>query len=163
ETGAERSPPIADLGQPALAVAFAPDSSSLAVATGDATRPTKKGSVRVFDVSGTLRLTLDAHAKGVGAVAYAPDGRSLASGSVDETIRLYDAADGTELRTLEGHTRPVNSIVFVPGGAWLLSGSGGRNVGGNEIKLWELATGKDRVTIAAHDGPVQQVAVSSDG
>ena len=61
------------------------------------------------------------------------------------------------------HTRPVNSVAFVPGGAWLLSGSGGRNVGGNEIKLWELSTGKDRVTIPAHDGPVQQVAVSDDG
>jgi predicted dehydrogenase len=66
-------------------------------------------------------------------------------------------------KTLEGHTRPVNSIVFLPDGTGLVSGSGGRNSGSNELKVWDLSKGKERLTIAAHDGPVLQVAISPGG
>ncbi|MGQ0634309.1 MAG: WD40 repeat domain-containing protein [Planctomycetaceae bacterium] len=162
-SGEPRQTAIIQLEQPALAVTFAPDGLSLAVATGDPTRPTRKGLVQVFDLAGRPQKTFDAQSKLIGALAYSPQGNLLATGSADETIRLYDLAGTAESKPLEGHTRPVNSLAFAADGAWLVSGSGGRNLGGNELKLWELSTGKDRLTIAAHEAPVRNLAVSDDG
>jgi WD40 repeat protein len=59
----------------------------------------------------------------VNSVAFSPDGRLLASGSWDNTIRLWDAASGALLRTLEGHTNTVLSVAFSPDGRLLASAS----------------------------------------
>lgn len=154
---------LSGIDQPALAVAFSPDGSLIAVATGDATRPTKKGSALVFDVAGNLKFSITEHARIVSAVAFSPDGTLLATGSADETIRLWDVATGKVVRQLEGHTRPVNSLAFAGAGKWLFSVSGGRAVGGNELKLWDVATGKDIATVPAHEGQIHQLALSPDG
>ena len=66
-----------------------------------------------------------------------PDGKTLASGSADKTIKLWDVATGKERATLKGHTDWVNSVAFSPDGKTLASGSGDKTV-----KLWEVATGK---------------------
>ena len=66
--------------------------------------------------------------------AFAPDGRTLASGSLDHTIKLWDSASGRLLRTLTGHTHWVNSVAFSPDGRTLASGSGDKT-----IKLWNLS------------------------
>jgi WD40 repeat protein len=50
------------------------------------------------------------------SIAISPDGRSLASGSGDKTIRLWDLASGKELRRLKGHTDGVRSVAFAPDG-----------------------------------------------
>jgi WD40 repeat protein len=52
------------------------------------------------------------HTEMVFSVAFSPDGRTLASGSADNTIKLWDVASGRELRTLAGHTDGVISIAF---------------------------------------------------
>jgi WD40 repeat protein len=58
----------------------------------------------------------------VTCVAFAPDGRRLLSGSDDETLRLWDAESGQEVRAFTGHQGRVTSVAFAPDGRRLLSG-----------------------------------------
>ena len=78
--------------------------------------------------------TLTGHTSSVYSIAYSPDGQTLSSGSLDETIRLWDVSTGEHLRTLEGHTDNVNSVVFSPDGQTLVSGSSD-----GTVLLWDLA------------------------
>jgi WD40 repeat protein len=149
--------------QPALCVALSPDGRLLAVATGDATRPTKRGGAYIFAADGRLIHSLVGHERVVSAVVFSPDGTTLATGGADETIRLWDVGSGKEIKTLEGHTRPVNSLAFVTDGRFLFSVSGGRAVDGNELKLWDVSQGKDLATVPAHEAPISHVALSPDG
>jgi WD40 repeat protein len=77
------------------------------------------------------------HEDRVLSVAYSPDGKTLASGSFDGTIKLWDVATGKERATLKGHTGWVRSVAYSPDSKTLASGSEDET-----IKLWDVATGK---------------------
>jgi WD40 repeat protein len=55
------------------------------------------------------------------AVAFGPDGKTLASGSEDQTVRLWDPATGKAFATLEGHAEPVQAVLYSPNGKVLAS------------------------------------------
>jgi WD40 repeat protein len=73
------------------------------------------------------------HAQSVTAVAYCPTGRFVLSGSLDQTVRLWDAATGQELHRFEGHTEAVLSVAISADGRYALSGGADRT-----IRLWGL-------------------------
>ena len=97
------------------------------------------------------------HQGAVWAVAWSPDGTTLASGSNDQTVKLWDAATGAERTTLHGHSGPVRAVAWSPDGTTLASGSGD-----GTVKLWDAATGAERTTLRGHQAWVQAVAWSPD-
>ena len=72
------------------------------------------------------------HTKGILSVAFSPDGKRLASGSIDGKVKVWDALSGQETLTLKGHSDGVNSVAFSPDGKRLASGSADQTV-----KLWD--------------------------
>ncbi|MFM6621008.1 MAG: WD40 repeat domain-containing protein, partial [Dolichospermum sp.] len=81
----------------------------------------------------SLEKTLTGHSDWVWSLAYSPDGQTLASGSDDNTIKLWNARTGNLLQTLTGHSSSVRSVAYSPDGQTLANGSYE-----NTIKIWRL-------------------------
>ncbi|MCA2689081.1 MAG: hypothetical protein IM467_09265, partial [Microcystis sp. M137S2] len=86
-----------------------------------------------------------------------PDGKTLVSGSWDNTIKLWNVETGQEIRTLKGHDSVVSSVNFSPDGKTLVSSAD------KTIKLWDVETGQEIRTLKGHDDSVYSVNFSSDG
>ncbi|WP_375480438.1 AAA-like domain-containing protein, partial [uncultured Nostoc sp.] len=95
---------------------------------------------------------LEGHNKGVYSVVFSPDGKTLASASADNTIKLWNLNTGKKITTLTGHSKEINSIVFSPDGKTLASASGDKT-----IKLWNLDTHKEITTLRGHTEWVNSV------
>lgn len=92
------------------------------------------------------------------SVAFSRDGKTLASGSWDGTVKLRDVASGSESRTLAGHGWGIYKIAFSPEGKQLASAS--RD---GTVRVWDTATGANTRTLAAGPLAVKAVAWSPDG
>lgn len=97
------------------------------------------------------------HSLVVTSVAFSPDGRYIASGSADNTVKLWEVSTSREIRTLLGRKSGVSSVAFSPDGRYIVSGSWDKT-----IKLWDVATGREIRTLVGHSQAVTSVAFSPD-
>lgn len=180
-TGRQQSPFVASQPAHAAAAAFAESSRFVAKEiVANAPEPAKKGSTKpatdlygdplppgALTRVGSVRLR---HGDGVWSVAFAPDGRTLASGSgdFDPTIRFWDMVTGREVRRLQISNRihgdGMMSVAFSPDGSKLAAGTSGSGSGGRgSIILWNARTGNHLITFFGHWRAVSSIAFSPDG
>ncbi|NEO61171.1 MAG: WD40 repeat domain-containing protein [Moorea sp. SIO4G2] len=101
--------------------------------------------------------TIEAHSGWVLSVSFSPNGKSLASGGEDSTVKLWNL-ETTEAQILNGHLDIVISVSFSPDGKILASASNDRTV-----KLWKVADGTLLQTLEGHSGWVNSISFSPDG
>lgn len=140
------------------AVAFSADGSRLATASLDNT-------AKVWSaVTGRELFTLSGHTNYVTDVAFSPDGLWLVTASIDSTAKVWDASPSHELFALTPPlttdravvSRAVSAVAISPDGTWLATV-------GNEVFLWDMATGELLYNLIGHTGFVHSVAFSPDG
>jgi WD40 repeat protein len=146
------------------AVTFAPDGNTLVAVSG--TAADQPGGVELWDASTlaawkatTLRpgpALKEPH--GVRCAAFSPDGGLLATGELDNTVKLRDPATGAVRHTLKGHDKAVTAVVFTPDSKRLVTAS----LDGT-VRLWDLDTRLVRRTFRGHEGGVLCAALSRDG
>ncbi|MFH0902698.1 MAG: hypothetical protein V2A73_18865, partial [Pseudomonadota bacterium] len=134
-------------GHASVSLAFAPDGKQLAVGAWS-------GAIVLWNLEeGTTRL-LVGHSSLVYGLAFSVDGRLLASGSEDRTVRVWDTATARSIRDMAGHASRVWCVAFSPDGLLLAAG-----MSGGPVRVWSVANWTERMVLAGSGG----LAFAPDG
>jgi WD40 repeat protein len=132
-------------------IAIRSDASLVAAATG-------AGPILLWDVVNQKTRSLPGHAGGALWVAFAPDGRTLASGGMkDNVVKLWDLNEGTGPVSCQGHTAPVTCGAFSANGLLATGDAGG------EINLWDLTAGGKPSRLGRRYAQVFSLDFATDG
>ena len=113
--------------------------------------------VTLTEISPHHIVGFDEHAALVSSVSFSTNGRTLASGSYDNTVKLWDVVTQTVIATFDEHTTVVSSVSFSPDGRTLASGSWD-----GTVKLWDVET-QTNIATFPHTAKVLSVSFSPDG
>jgi WD40 repeat protein/serine/threonine protein kinase len=142
--------PVAQLEAAGMAQ-FSPDGALLATGSGN--------TVWLWDVATWQKVArLTEPTADLRWLDFAPDGRTLATGNTDGTLRLWDLAQKKQLASRRGHATIILSVAFSPDGRRLATTSTD-----GTIKLWDVELFHEVATLTGHAGPVTDVAFSPDG
>ncbi len=137
-----------------FSVDFNPDGSILASAGRD--------GIKLWDVKSGVKISHDTsligHKDVILDLMFSPNGRMLASGSKDKTIKLWDVDSGDLIRTLIGHEWGVYCLSFSPDGSNIASGGLDKT-----IRIWDVSSGTVIDTLSGHENNVNSVKFSPDG
>jgi WD40 repeat protein len=135
------------------AVAFSPDGTRI-VSSGDY----PDNTVRLWEVATGRSIVMKGHKNRAKYVAFSPDGTRILSASLDQTARLWHAANGQVLGTLQGHRGHVLAAAFDPTGKYVVTASRDQT-----LDLWNAQTGELITVLGGHQGAIWSVAFSPDG
>jgi WD40 repeat protein len=146
-------------------VAFSPDGKWLATGHKANTKGQRK-PVKVWDIDpnrGSVGKRpvhiLEGHTDAILSIAFSPDSKLLASAGFAGVVRIWDMANGKEIKQLQAHTWAILSVAFSPDGRHLVSASNDTTV-----RVWDVATGDEITRLKPHHtGNVTSVAFSLDG
>ena len=147
-------------GEAILATAFSPSSSSrLVTGSGDST-------ARIFDCdTGTPVHTLKGHTSWVLVVSWSPDDSTIATGSMDNTVRLWNPKTGEELGApLKGHSKWITSLAWEP--YHLQTPSRPRLASSSKdatVRIWDVVSKRIEIVLSGHKGSVSCVRWGGTG
>lgn len=140
------------------AVSFSADGRWLAIASGE---PARSGVIHLYEVEAkgpTLRGTLEGHKDVLYSLAFAPNGKQLASAGYDRTIKVWDVATRTLTSELKDHSDTVYGLAYHPQGALLASAGADR-----AVKVWDVAASKRLYTLSDATDWVYAIAWHPNG
>jgi eukaryotic-like serine/threonine-protein kinase len=154
------------------ALCCSPDGTSIASASRDGTvriwqviqesaqsRGSAQGTTPTESTWGTqTKRTYRGHERYVFAVAWSPDGSSIASGGLDRQVHIWDSTTGQPMQIYRNHTAPIRSLSWSPDSLRIASASED-----GTVQIWNVVTGACLCSYPGHQGKVQAVSWSPDG
>jgi WD40 repeat protein len=155
-----------------LGVAFTSDGSRVVSSSPSSGGTGEHSEIRVWDAaSGQEMYVMPEVVKGVVSIALSPDGKRVAGACQNGTVRIWELANGLESMVLRGHTRKPEEkqveayhVAFSLDGKRLATCSGNWNTeAAGEVKVWDLASGKELASLGGYPAPIWSVSFRADG
>jgi WD40 repeat protein len=142
-----RSPEMRPAGQ----MVFSRDGKFMAAISGN--------EARLYDFATGKRLRVyQGHIQAITSADFSPDGKKLATASMDKTIRIWDTDSSEEIAKITNGEKMIFGVAFAPDSNRLVFGDQE-----NTVHIWDLAAAKELHKLSGHRGPVPSVAFSPDG